>query len=229
MVRELKVMGIELMVSIWPTVDKKSENYPEMLQKGFLVRTDRGIRITMDFVTDTVFFDTTNPGARDYVWKKVKKNYYDIGIRVFWLDEAEPEYSVYDFDIFRYFLGQDVQIGNIYPFMYAKGFYEGMTEAGQKDIINLIRCAWAGSQRYGALVWSGDIDSSFKSLRIQLRAGLNMGLAGIPWWTSDIGGFHGGNPNDPSFREFIIRWFRICDLLPRFTYAWRPRTAYPRL
>jgi alpha-glucosidase (family GH31 glycosyl hydrolase) len=125
-----------------------------------------------------------------------QKNNYDIGIRVLWLDEAEPEYSVYDFDIYRYLLGPDVQIGNIYPVMYAKGFYEGMTEAGQKDIINLIRCAWAGSQRYGALVWSGDIDSSFKSLRIQLRAGLNMGLAGIPWWTSDIGGFHGGNPND---------------------------------
>ncbi len=120
MVRELKEMGIELMVSIWPTVDKTSENYPEMLQKGFLVRTDRGIRVTMDFVTDTVFFDTTNPGAREYVWKKVKKNYYDIGIRVFWLDEAEPEYSVYDFDIYRYLLGPDVQIGNIYPFMYAK-------------------------------------------------------------------------------------------------------------
>lgn len=214
MVSELKGMGIELMVSIWPTVDKKSENYPEMLQKGFLVRTDRGIRITMEFVTDTVFFDTTNPGARDYVWEKVKKNYYNIGVRVFWLDEAEPEYSVYDFDNYRYFEGPDVQIGNIYPVMYAKAFYEGMTEAGQKDIINLIRCAWAGSQRYGALVWSGDIDSSFRSLRIQIKAGLNMGLAGIPWWTTDIGGFHGGNPNDPSFRELIVRWFEYATFSP---------------
>lgn len=214
MVSELKEMGIDLMVSIWPTVDKTSENYPEMLQKGFLVRTDRGVRVTMEFVADTVFYDTTNPGARDYVWEKVKMNYYDIGVRVFWLDEAEPEYSIYDFDIYRYFIGPDVQIGNIYPVMYAKGFYEGMTEAGQKDIINLIRCAWAGSQRYGALVWSGDIDSSFRSLRIQLRAGLNMGLAGIPWWTTDIGGFHGGNPNDPSFREVIIRWFQYATFCP---------------
>ena len=90
------------MVSIWPTVDKTSENYPEMLQKGFLVRTDRGIRITMDFVADTVFYDTTNPRARNYVWDKVQKNYYDIGVRVFWLDEAEPEYSQYhDFDIYQ--------------------------------------------------------------------------------------------------------------------------------
>ena len=119
-----------------------------------------------------------------------------------------------------------MQIGNIYPVMYAKGFYEGMAEAGQKDIINLIRCAWAGSQRYGALVWSGDIDSSFSSLRNQLKAGLNMGLAGIPWWTTDIGGFHGGNPNDPSFRECIIRWFQYGDFLSCFPSSWRSRAAF---
>jgi alpha-D-xyloside xylohydrolase len=83
-------------------------------------------------------------------------------------------------------------VGNIYPLKYAQGFYEGMAAEKQENIVNLVRCAWAGSQRYGALVWSGDIDSSFESLRIQLAAGLNMGLAGIPWWTTDIGGFHGG-------------------------------------
>ncbi|KRF18402.1 TIM-barrel domain-containing protein [Paenibacillus sp. Soil787] len=216
MVRELKEMGIELMVSIWPTVDKQSENYKEMLRKGYLVRTDLGIRTTMDFLNDTVFYDATNPAARDFVWQTVKKNYYDKGIKVFWLDEAEPEYSVYDFDIYRYHLGPNVQIGNIYPAMYAKTFYDGMTEAGQENVINLVRCAWAGSQRYGALVWSGDIDSSFASLRNQFKAGLNMGLSGIPWWTTDIGGFHGGNPDDPSFRECIIRWFQYGAFCPVF-------------
>ncbi|MBW5449262.1 family 31 glucosidase [Cohnella sp. CFH 77786] len=216
MVRELKEMGVELMVSVWPTVDKKSENYPEMLRKGYLVRTDRGIRTTMDFLSDTVFYDATHPGARDFVWNTVKKNYYDKGIRIFWLDEAEPEYSVYDFDNYRYHLGPNVQIGNLYPVMYAKTFYDGMTESGQSNVINLLRCAWAGSQRYGALVWSGDIDSSFASMRNQLAAGLNMGLAGIPWWTTDIGGFHGGNPDDPAFRECIIRWFQYGAFCPVF-------------
>jgi alpha-D-xyloside xylohydrolase len=216
MVRELKEMGIELMVSIWPTVDKQSENYKEMLRKGYLVRTDRGIRTTMDFLSDTVFYDATNPAARDFVWQTVKKNYYDKGIKVFWLDEAEPEYSVYDFDIYRYHLGPNVQIGNVYPAMYAKTFYDGMIEAGQENVINLVRCAWAGSQRYGALVWSGDIDSSFASLRNQFKAGLNMGLSGIPWWTTDIGGFHGGNPDDPSFRECMIRWFQYGAFCPVF-------------
>ncbi len=216
MIKELKDMGIELMVSIWPTVDKLSENYQEMLRKGYLVRTERGIRTTMDFLGETVFFDPTNPDARDFVWNKVKRNYYDRGIRIFWLDEAEPEYSVYDFDNYRYYIGSNLQVGNIYPVMYAKAFYDGMTEAGQKNVINLVRTAWAGSQRYGVLIWSGDIDSSFKSLRNQVRIGLNMGIAGIPWWTTDIGGFHGGYPDDASFRECIIRWFQYGAFCPVF-------------
>lgn len=216
MIKELKDMGIELMVSIWPTVDKRSENYKEMLDKGYLVRTDRGVRTTMEFMGDTVFFDATNPGARDFVWNVAKKNYYDKGIKIFWLDEAEPEYSVYDYDNYRYYMGPVMQVGNIYPLMYAKTFFDGMTAAGQQNVVNLLRCAWAGSQRYGALVWSGDVHSNFRSLRDQLRAGLNMGLAGIPWWTTDIGGFRGGNPDDPAFRECIIRWFEFGAFCPVF-------------
>ena len=208
MIAELKRMGIELMVSVWPTVDRRSENWKEMLERGLLVRTERGYRIGMDFQGNTIHFDATNPEARSYVWEKAKKNYYDRGIRIFWLDEAEPEYSVYDFDHYRYRLGPDLQIGNVYPAMYAKTFFDGMKEAGQKNILNLLRCAWAGSQRYGALVWSGDIHSSFASLRNQFAAGLNMGIAGIPWWTTDIGGFHGGHVKDPAFHELLIRWFQ---------------------
>ena len=207
MVRELKEMGIELMVSIWPTVDKACENYEEMLEKGYLIRTERGFRVGLDFQGATIHYDATNPGAREYVWDKARQNYYEKGIRVFWLDEAEPEYTAYDFDNYRYYLGTDLQIGNLYPVEYARTFYEGMEREGQENIVNLLRCAWAGSQKYGALVWSGDIASSFESMRNQLAAGLNMGLAGIPWWTTDIGGFHGGNPDDPAFRELFVRWF----------------------
>ena len=214
MIRELDDMGIKLMVSSWPTVDYRSDNFEEMLEKGYLIRTERGFRVVMDFQGNTVHYDATNPKAREYVWQKAKQNYYDKGIRVFWLDEAEPEYSVYDFDNYRYYLGPNVQIGNSYPAFYAKTFYDGMTKEGQKDVINLLRCAWAGSQKYGALVWSGDIHSSFKSLRNQLAAGLNMGMAGIPWWTTDIGGFHGGNPKDPSFQELLVRWFEWGTFCP---------------
>ncbi len=214
MIRELKEMGIELMVSIWPTVDYRSENFREMKEKGYLIRTERGFRVVMDFHGNTVHFDATNPEARQFVWEKAKKNYYDKGVKVFWLDEAEPEYSVYDFENYRYHMGPNVQIGNLYPAMYAKTFFDGMKAEGQENIINLLRCAWAGSQRYGALIWSGDIHSSFASLRNQMAAGLNMGIAGIPWWTTDIGGFHGGNPENPEFRELLVRWFEYGTFCP---------------
>jgi alpha-D-xyloside xylohydrolase len=214
MVKELKDMGTELMVSIWPTVDRESENFDEMLEKGYLIRTERGFRTGLNFMGATIHYDATNPGARKYLWDKVKKNYYDLGIKTFWLDEAEPEYTVYDFDNYRYFLGTDLEVGNIYPVEYARTFYEGMEKEGQDNIVNLLRCAWAGSQKYGALVWSGDIASSFDTMRNQLSAGLNMGIAGIPWWTTDIGGFHGGNPDDPEFRELFTRWFEWGAFLP---------------
>lgn len=214
MIKELHDMGIELMVSIWPTVEQKSENYQEMLEKGYLIRTERGLRISMDFQDNTIHFDATNPGARKFIWEKAKENYYDKGIHVFWLDEAEPEYSVYDFDNYRYYLGPNLKVGNAYPEFYAKAFYDGMTAEGQKNVLNLVRCAWAGSQKYGALVWSGDIPSSFLSLRRQIVEGLNMGMAGIPWFTTDIGGFHGGNPDDPKFRELLVRWFEFGCFCP---------------
>jgi alpha-D-xyloside xylohydrolase len=91
-----------------------------------------------------------------------------------------------------------------------------MQAAGEKDIFFLCRSAWAGSQRFGAAVWSGDIQSTFAALRSQVRAGLNMALSGIPWWTTDIGGFHNGDPSTPYFRELIVRWFQYGTFCPLF-------------
>ncbi len=216
MVKELHDMGIELMVSVWPFVDTRSENYPEMRERGLLARVDRGMQYSMDFCGNTVPFDATNPEAREFVWNVIKKNYYKDGIKIFWLDEAEPECRVYDFDLYRYAKGSVLQCGNIYPVEYARAFYEGMKNEGQELPMNLLRCAWAGSQRYGALVWSGDIDTTFRTLREQLAAGLSMGMAGIPWWTTDIGGFHGGDQNDPNYRELLVRWFQFGAFCPVF-------------
>ncbi len=214
MVEELNSMGIELMVSVWPTVERNSENFEPMHRNGLLVNTERGVNISMDFLAPTLFMDPTNPSTREYVWNTIDKNYYSKGIKAFWLDEAEPEFTVYDFDNYRYHEGPNVSIGNIFPLMYAKTFFDGMKSKGQENIVNLLRCAWAGSQKYGALVWSGDIASSFESMRNQLAAGLNMGIAGIPWWTTDIGGFHGGDPTKEDFRELFIRWFQWGTFCP---------------
>lgn len=216
MVRELREMGIETVVSVWPTIDQRSRNYGAMADRGYLVAADRGNAIHMDWMGNTTFYDATNPGAQKYVWDQCKQNYYDKGIKLFWLDEAEPEYGPYDFDNIRYWAGPALQCSNIYPVGYAKGFYDGLKAQGEKDVMSLVRCAWAGSQKYGVLTWSGDIHSSFRAMREQLQAGLSMSMAGVPWWCSDLGGFLGGQPDDPAFRELLARWFAWGAFCPVF-------------
>ena len=214
MTDELRDLGVELMVSVWPQVSTKSENFAAMKKNNLLVRSERGIDVQMQFQGPSVFLDPTNPATRDFVSHHTKRNYFDVGIRTFWLDEAEPEYGVYDFDNFRYHLGTNAQIGNLYPQLFARAFYDGQRAAGQDQVVNLVRCAWAGSQRYGALVWSGDIHSTFEDYRRQITAGIHMGVAGIPWFTTDIGGFHDGDLHDPAFHELLVRWFQFGTFCP---------------
>ncbi len=121
-----------------------------------------------------------------------------------------------DTENLRYYLGNVLSVTNIYPLKHTQSFCDGLRAEGEEEIITLCRSAWAGSQRYGAAVWSGDIASTFEALQAQVRAGLNIGLSGIPWWTTDIGGFHGGDPQSPYFRELIVRWFQFGAFCPLF-------------
>lgn len=214
MTAELKAMDMKLMVSVWPTVDRNSVHYQEMYENDYLVRCDKGIAVTMDCFGFEQFIDVTNPDAREYLFDICKESYLDQGVELFWLDEAEPEYTNQDFDIYRYYDGPAVECANEYPMQYSKAYYEGMQKMGIENPINLVRCAWLGSQKYGALVWSGDVPSTFTQLKNQYAAGLNMGLAGVAWWTADIGGFHGGNIHDPAFWELLCRWFEFGCFLP---------------
>ncbi len=238
MLAELKSMGIETMVSIWPTVNADSSHFQEMLDRGYLVRAESSLPVFMRF-TDTYagvkylhFVDFTNPGARRYVWEIAKKNYWDRGVRLFWLDECEPEVNPYDTHNMRYAIGNGAKVSSLYPLYEERAFYEGMRSAGEELPINLCRSAWAGSQKYGACVWSGDIASTFEVLSQQVKNGLNMAMAGIPWWTTDIGGFFGGDVGDPVFRELIVRWFQwglFCPVfrLHGFRNSWDLKNAGP--
>jgi alpha-D-xyloside xylohydrolase len=214
MVRKLREMGIEPMVSVWPTVEESSENFKYMEEMGCLIRTEQGPRFGIK--NKDTYMDATNPEAREFVWKQLKKNYYDKGIRLFWLDECEPEVTKYEYENYRFHAGTHKEAGSIYPKEFARMVYEGRSREGETEILSLIRCAWAGSQKYGALVWTGDIYSDFASLRNQVAAGMNMGLSGFPWWTTDIGGFHGGNIYSDEFKECLIRWFQFGAFCPVF-------------
>lgn len=223
MVRELEAMGVKLMVSIWPTVNTLSQNFEEMRRRGLLVRSERGSPMTKPFrdtkpegLVPVHFYDATNPEAREYIWEKVREGYYKYGIKLWWLDACEPELFPFHPDNARYYLGNGAAVGNIYPLLHERGFYEGMRAEGEAEIVTLCRSAWAGSQRYGVVLWSGDIYSTFEVLQAQVRAGLNAALSGIPWWTTDIGGFFNGDPASPYFRELIVRWFQYGAFCPIF-------------
>ena len=222
MIAELRELGVQLMVSVWPQVSLESENFAELSRRGYLVRSNRGLDVQMSFEGPSRFLDVTHPGARTWLWETLRRNY--PGVPIFWLDEAEPEYVFFEHEAYRHHTGQALQVGNTYPQLFSRAVFEGQVADGQAvsgqssadgiGPVNLVRCAWAGSQRYGALVWSGDIHSSFLAMRRQVTAGIHMGAAGIPWFTTDIGGFGGGRVDDPAFHELLVRWFQMGTFMP---------------
>ena len=209
MCEELKELGIRPVVSVWPTVHPESRNFSKMNEEKMLVRTENGSYGLFDFCGQVTYFDPTNPQTRDFVWQQAKKGYYDHGIKTFWLDEAEPDVHPQQFSNLKFYIGNGAQVGLLYPYYYAKAYYEGLKGEGETEIVSLTRAAYPGSQRFGAIVWNGDIPSTFDSLRQSIVSGLSMAMCGIPWWNSDIGGFSGGDIESPYFRELIVRWFQF--------------------
>jgi alpha-D-xyloside xylohydrolase len=223
LVRELDELGVKLMVSIWPTVSPLSENYRELHEGGLLVGTEQGVPAHapwkdkgFEVEMPVAFYDSTNPRARDFLWATVKRNYYDKGIRAWWLDACEPEIQPGHPHNLSFHAGTGAEVFNLYPQAHAQAFHDGIRAEGDDEVVLLTRSAWAGSQRYGAAVWSGDIAPTWESLRTQVKAGLNLAIAGIPWWTTDIGGFHGGDPDSPEYRELLVRWFQYGVFCPLF-------------
>ncbi len=210
MIDELHAMGIKVMVSVWPSVDRRSENFAPMWERGLLMRTERGAAQTYDYQGDCVQIDLFRRETRDYLWEVCERSYKALGVDGFWLDNAEPDLGVYDFEHYRYAAGSALSCTAFYPQLFSRAFREHM---GPEEV-NLIRCCWAGSQKYGNVVWSGDVPSTFEAFRDQLTAGLNMGLAGIPWWTTDVGGFMTDDVRDPLFRDLLVRWFQFAVFSP---------------
>ena len=209
MTDELHAMGVKLMVSMWPTINEKSENYRHMIENNMLIRTVSGSNRVFEFYGPQAEIDATNPETRKYVWKRLKENYIDNGVDCLWFDEAEPEIHPEHFDNLIFSIGNSSEVALLFPYYYAQLVHDGMREMGRDDVLTLSRCAYLGAQKFGNLVWSGDIPSTFESLRMQIKSGLNMAMCGIPWWTTDIGGFYGGDIESDYFRELIVRWFQF--------------------
>lgn len=209
MTDELHEMNTKLVVSVWPTINERSENYWHMSNNNMLMRTVHGSDRVFEFYGWQAEIDATNPQTREYVWSKLKENYIDNGVDALWFDEAEPEIHPEQFDNLLWYKGRADKVALLYPYYYSKMAYDGFKSIGRDDIITLTRCAYFGSQKYASLVWSGDIPSTFESLAHQVRAGLNMSMCGIPWWNTDIGGFYGADIESDYFKELIVRWFQF--------------------
>lgn len=209
MADELHAMNTKLLVSMWPTINEHSENYGYMKENNMLMRTARGSNRVFPFYGYQAQIDVTNPDAREFVWSKLKENYIDNGVDALWFDVAEPEIWPSDFDNLLMHAGRGDMVAMLYPYYYAKLVYDGFKAMGREDIITLTRAAYLGSQKFGSLVWSGDIASTFESLAHQVKGAMNMAMCGIPWWNTDIGGFYGGDTTSEYFRELIVRWFQF--------------------
>lgn len=140
--------------------------------------------------------------------------YYDKGIKNYWLDGCEPEIYPFDMDNLLFSLGDGKAVANLYPLCHQRGIAEALYAEGERDFVLLCRSGWLGTQRFGSALWSGDILSNWQTFADQIHVGLHVGMSGIPWWTSDIGGFMEGNIHDEGFQELLIRWFEYGIFCP---------------
>jgi len=219
MVEELHKENFHLMISVWPFFEPGSAVYDHMDQRGWFVDKFKFAKPPYHTVAMAVY-DATNPEARKYYWDLMDKALFNIGIDAWWLDTTEPETEGQEDNILlqhRLAIGSGDRYVNLYPLMTTGAVYDGQHGASdEKRVFILSRSAFAGSQRNAVTAWSGDINSDFFSFRRQIPAGLNFALSGLPYWTTDIGGFVSGNPDDPAYRDLFIRWFQYGVFCPIF-------------
>ena len=215
MVKEINDMGARIMISPWVLVSPKSENFKHMKDNNMFVTSRDGKKDAINYWGPSYQYDPTNPEAGKFLWSKWKQNYFDIGIRTFWLDPSDDLHEIQDFDQMLYKIGPATEANGYYPVAHQKNVYEGLVSAGEKEVVIISRSCWAGSQRYGAAPAHHDILSSFEHFEEYVRAYLNLGMSGIPWGATGIGGFVPREEGE-RFHELMIRWYQYGVFCPVF-------------
>jgi alpha-D-xyloside xylohydrolase len=222
-----------LMISIWPKMSDRSSDYAEMIQhQGFLYPDD-----------GSPFYDAFNADARALYWKQANEGLFSKGIDAWWCDATEPELDGWDLNSDAYRIKMKPKIGsgarylNAYSLVHSKGIYENQRlTTDKKRIVNLTRSAFAGQQKYATITWSGDIVAKWEVFKNQIPAGLNFCMAGLPYWTTDIGAFFiqsakvgklgrgawfrngdfDGGLADDNYKELYVHWFQFGVFCPIF-------------
>jgi alpha-D-xyloside xylohydrolase len=242
MLKELHAMNYHVMISVWPRFVKESRYYPLLLKNGWFEHLKDGTPTDgepYDHAGSDI--DTTNAAAARWYWDAIHENYVKKGFDAFWADETEPDLSPND----SYFhIGPGTEYFNAYPLFHTAAFYDGMRKDMPERALILARDAYLGAQHNGAIFWSSDIGPTWDVLKRQVPTGINFVASGMPYWSTDIGGwqdlpyFH--KPErpvliDPSdardevhqyddYPELYVRWFEYGAFQPNFrTHGTRPQ------
>ena len=175
--------------------------------------------------------DATIPGCRSLIWDQfLKPRYADQGVSAYWLDETDGEgsntqkipgstksggdgpWTGYDTSY-----GPAVAYNNLWVNDWLSIFSDPIAKLGIEPPLILTRGVWAGGQRHGAVLWSSDILSSFEELAAMIPQGVHTSLSGIPYWTTDVGGYFPNQENhSPYMKELIVRWYQFGAFCPIF-------------
>lgn len=198
----------KVIATVWPAFAPGSSNYEDMARNGYLLNDVKAL--------DGIVYDTFNPKAAALYWKQVASQLIPTKIDGWFLDGPEPDNTT-SFLKSNTYLGPAVNVRNLFPLFHSTNFYNGLTKLDPtKRPYIITRSAWASQQKNGTVIWSGDIASTFDELKKQITAGLDFTASGIPYWTTDIGGYSGGNPADPVYQEVYIRWWQYGAFCPIF-------------
>jgi alpha-D-xyloside xylohydrolase len=202
---------LHAMISVWAVTDDSSNTFKELKNKGLVI-------------PGTTDYDPTNAKSRDAYWNLLIGKVFAQGWDGFWLDSSEPEccngYSDATLADRQLAIGNGARYTNIFPLMHTGNIYDHWrATTDRKRVFILTRSAFAGQQRYGTTIWSGDVTGTFSTFRKQIPAGLNFELSGIPYWTTDIAGYgwpYERDTRDPDYQELYTRWFEFGVFCPIF-------------
>jgi alpha-D-xyloside xylohydrolase len=234
MLKQLHAMDYHVMISVWPRFTPGSRYYDLIRKNGWFEHLADGTPTNgLPYDKAGSDIDTTNPDAAKWYWSIVKENYVDKGFDAFWADETEPDLPPNG----SYFkIGPGTQFFNTYPLFHTAAFYNGMRADTKERALILARDSYLGAQHNGAIFWSSDISPNWDTLKRQVPTGINFTASGMPYWSTDIGGWQGlpyahtsTHPPllDPSdarenvghyddYPELYTRWFEYGAFQPNF-------------
>jgi len=242
MTGDIHAMNAHIIISIWSSFGPMTKPYRDLNEKGLLFNISTWPQSgsekwppRLDYPSGVRVYDVYSPEARDIYWKYANQGLFSVGIDGWWMDSTEPDHFDWKDDDWNHqtYLGSFRKVRNAFPLMTVGGVYDHQRAVtSDKRVFILTRSAFAGQQRYGSVVWTGDLQSTWKDLANQIPAGLNFSLCGSPYWNTDIGGFFLGKyPKhlaDPDYRNLYVRWMQFGTFCPmmRSHGADAPREIY---